>query len=49
MLSEKQEALEKMTSNHEIVCADIASVEKRISLLEAVNEMIPDGKIIQPG
>lgn len=47
-LSEKQEALEKLTTNHESLCLEIASLEQKISLLETVCEMIPDGKTIAP-
>lgn len=48
-LSEKQEALEKLTSNHECLCAEIANLERKISLLETVGDMTPDGKTIAPG
>lgn len=48
-LSEKQEALEKLTTNHESLCLEIANLEKKISLLEAVGAMTPDGKAIAPG
>lgn len=48
-LSEKQEALEKLTTNHESLCLEIASLEQKISLLETVSEMVPDGKTLGPG
>lgn len=48
-LSEKQEALEKLTTNHESLCVEIAGLEKKISLMESVLEMVPDGKTIAPG
>lgn len=48
-LSEKQEALEKLTANHESLCLDIAALEKKTALMETVAEMIPEGKSIDPG
>lgn len=48
-LSEKQEALEKLTCNHECLCSEIANLERKISLLETVGDMTPDGKTIAPG
>lgn len=48
-LSEKQEALEKLKANHEGLCLGVAALEKKIALMEAVSEMIPDDKSIAPG
>lgn len=48
-LSDKQETLEKVTANHERLCLEISNLEKKISLLEAVHELVPDGKSISPG
>lgn len=49
VLSEKQEALEKLTTNHENLCMEISNLEQRISMLESVGDLVPDGKIIRPG